>query len=172
MKPYYQAWKTSKYNFVLCVDCHYPPGFRDTMAQADLFAGTLETALPVKKEPNLIAGKVDCVACHDLSKKLSLAGQSAKCTECHDKSYRDMMVMWQGQVGEAQKAALEQADAVLAAAKRARRDVAAASNLLGRGRMDFGFVVKAWGLHNSDLAEAILMESKKAALRAVTLPGK
>jgi len=90
-----------------------------------------------------MAGKVDCVACHDLSEKLSLAGQSAKCTECHDKSYRDMMVMWQGQVGEAQKAALEQADAVLAAAKRARRDVAAASNLLGRGRMDFGFVVKA-----------------------------
>ena len=29
MKPYYQAWKTSKHNFVPCVDCHYPPGFRD-----------------------------------------------------------------------------------------------------------------------------------------------
>ncbi|MBI5700513.1 cytochrome c3 family protein [Candidatus Saganbacteria bacterium] len=24
MKPYYQAWKTSKHNFVKCVDCHYP----------------------------------------------------------------------------------------------------------------------------------------------------
>lgn len=37
---------------------------------------------------------------------------------------------------------------------------------------DFGFVVKARGLHNPDLAEAILMESKKAAERAVTLSGK
>lgn len=39
-------------------------------------------------------------------------------------------------------------------------------------RKDFGFVVKARGLHNPDLAEALLMESKKAAERAVTLSGK
>jgi hypothetical protein len=39
-------------------------------------------------------------------------------------------------------------------------------------RKDFGFVVKARGLHNPDLAEAILMESKKTAERAVTLSGK
>lgn len=26
MKPYYEAWKTSKHNKVPCVDCHYPPG--------------------------------------------------------------------------------------------------------------------------------------------------
>jgi hypothetical protein len=39
-------------------------------------------------------------------------------------------------------------------------------------REDFGFVVKARGLHNLDLAEAILAESKKAALPAVTLSGK
>ncbi len=25
MEPYYNAWKTSKHNFVACVDCHYPP---------------------------------------------------------------------------------------------------------------------------------------------------
>ena len=31
MKPYYQAWKTSNHSFVPCVDCHYPPGFRDTL---------------------------------------------------------------------------------------------------------------------------------------------
>jgi hypothetical protein len=33
-------------------------------------------------------------------------------------------------------------------------------------REDFGFVVKAGGLHNPDLAEGILAESKKAGLRA------
>jgi len=26
MKPYYDAWKSSKHNFVACVECHYPPG--------------------------------------------------------------------------------------------------------------------------------------------------
>jgi hypothetical protein len=31
MKPYYQAWKTSKHNHVPCVDCHYPPDVRDKM---------------------------------------------------------------------------------------------------------------------------------------------
>ncbi|OGL38904.1 MAG: hypothetical protein A3C43_04145 [Candidatus Schekmanbacteria bacterium RIFCSPHIGHO2_02_FULL_38_11] len=29
MRPYYNAWKTSKHNTVPCVDCHYPPGFRE-----------------------------------------------------------------------------------------------------------------------------------------------
>ena len=31
MKPYVQAWKTSKHNKVACVQCHYPPGLRDTV---------------------------------------------------------------------------------------------------------------------------------------------
>ena len=31
MKPYYQAWATSKHNHVPCVDCHYPPDVRDKM---------------------------------------------------------------------------------------------------------------------------------------------
>ncbi len=31
MKPYVEAWRTSKHNGVSCVQCHYPPGFRDTL---------------------------------------------------------------------------------------------------------------------------------------------
>lgn len=31
MEPYVQAWKTSKHNKVACVQCHYPPGLRDTI---------------------------------------------------------------------------------------------------------------------------------------------
>ena len=31
MKPYVAAWKTSKHNQVACVQCHYPPGLRDTI---------------------------------------------------------------------------------------------------------------------------------------------
>jgi nitrate/TMAO reductase-like tetraheme cytochrome c subunit len=31
MKPYVDAWRTSKHNRVACVECHYPPGLRDTI---------------------------------------------------------------------------------------------------------------------------------------------
>ena len=31
MKPYYKAWQTSRHNTVPCVDCHYPPGFREEL---------------------------------------------------------------------------------------------------------------------------------------------
>lgn len=31
MKPYVEAWKVSRHNGVTCVQCHYPPGFRDTL---------------------------------------------------------------------------------------------------------------------------------------------
>jgi len=31
MKPYYRAWKSSKHNFVPCVECHYPPGFTEEL---------------------------------------------------------------------------------------------------------------------------------------------
>jgi nitrate/TMAO reductase-like tetraheme cytochrome c subunit len=31
MEPYIQGWKASKHSPVACVECHYPPGFRDTV---------------------------------------------------------------------------------------------------------------------------------------------
>ncbi len=31
MRPYVQAWHASKHNTVACVQCHYPPGLRDTL---------------------------------------------------------------------------------------------------------------------------------------------
>ena len=31
MEPYVQGWKASKHSPVACVQCHYPPGFRDTV---------------------------------------------------------------------------------------------------------------------------------------------
>ncbi|HLE81220.1 MAG TPA: hypothetical protein VJA25_07995, partial [Dehalococcoidia bacterium] len=121
------------------------------------------------------AGKVECVGCHDLTKKHSVAAQAEKCTECHDKGYKDMVAMWQGQVGDAQKAAraaLGRAETSVAEAKKARRDVAAAADLVAKARKDFDVVVKAKGLHNPDLAEAILTGSKQAAEHALRLLAK
>ena len=31
MRPYVAAWKMSRHSTVPCVQCHYPPGFRDTL---------------------------------------------------------------------------------------------------------------------------------------------
>jgi len=31
MRPYVDAWKHSSHSAVACVQCHYPPGFRDTL---------------------------------------------------------------------------------------------------------------------------------------------
>jgi nitrate/TMAO reductase-like tetraheme cytochrome c subunit len=31
MRPYVQAWKVSRHSAVPCVQCHYPPGLRDTL---------------------------------------------------------------------------------------------------------------------------------------------
>jgi nitrate/TMAO reductase-like tetraheme cytochrome c subunit len=31
MRPYVDAWKVSKHHDVACVECHYPPGLRDTL---------------------------------------------------------------------------------------------------------------------------------------------
>ena len=31
MRPYVEAWKVSKHHDVACVQCHYPPGLRDTL---------------------------------------------------------------------------------------------------------------------------------------------
>ncbi len=31
MQPYVEAWRASKHANVTCVQCHYPPGFRDTL---------------------------------------------------------------------------------------------------------------------------------------------
>jgi nitrate/TMAO reductase-like tetraheme cytochrome c subunit len=31
MRPYVQAWQASKHSGVACVECHYPPGLRDTL---------------------------------------------------------------------------------------------------------------------------------------------
>jgi hypothetical protein len=122
-----------------------------------------------------MAGKVECVGCHNLTKKHSVAALAEKCTECHDKGYKDMVAMWQGQVGDAAKAAkaaLEKTETSVVEAKKARRDVTAAADLLAKARKDFDVVVKAKGLHNPDLAEAILTGSKQAADRALGLLGK
>ncbi|HWU36248.1 MAG TPA: hypothetical protein VN203_01305, partial [Candidatus Acidoferrum sp.] len=150
-----------------CAECH--------VAQAGLFAGTLETALPVKKEPNLMSGKIECTGCHDSGKKPSMAAQAEKCVECHEPSYKDMVPTWQAQIADAEKGArmaLDRADTALAAARKTKRDVAAATDLLTRARKDVEFIAKAKGFHNPDLAEAILTEGKKTAERVVDMVRK
>ncbi|MFI5342517.1 MAG: hypothetical protein ACHQ7N_22125, partial [Candidatus Methylomirabilales bacterium] len=83
-----------------------------------------------------------------------------------------LLTVWQGQVGEALRAArtsLEKGATALAAAKKDRPEVAAAGEFLAKARKDYEVVVKAKGIHNPDLAEAIFTESKMSAEWAIGL---
>ena len=109
MKPYYEAWKTSKHNQVSCVDCHYPPQAREAMwakfqainsvvqyvtkkysskpyAQIDdascLRAGCHST--------NILAGKITFKKGVRFDHKFHLGdlrrGKQLRCTSCHSQS--------------------------------------------------------------------------------------
>ncbi len=106
MKPYYDAWKTSTHNFVPCVDCHYPPGFRNKLkgkvqaiSQVVKFVtrtyGTkpyaeIEDASCLQKgchEKRLLKGKVvfmkGIIFDHKPHLQELRRGIQLKCTSCH-----------------------------------------------------------------------------------------
>ena len=106
MKPYVQAWKTSKHNNVTCVSCHYPPGFRDTiwvkyqaLAQVAKWATQTYSSKPFAEvedasclrsgchESRLLEGKVafkrEIIFDHAPHLKEVRRGRQLRCTSCH-----------------------------------------------------------------------------------------
>jgi nitrate/TMAO reductase-like tetraheme cytochrome c subunit len=106
MKPYVQAWKTSKHSNVPCVDCHYPPGFRDTiwvkyqaLAQVAKWATQTYSSKPFAEvedasclrsgchESRLLDGKVafkrGIIFDHGPHLKEKRRGRQLRCTSCH-----------------------------------------------------------------------------------------
>jgi nitrate/TMAO reductase-like tetraheme cytochrome c subunit len=106
MKPYVQAWKTSKHNNVACVDCHYPPGFRDTiwvkyqaLSQVAKWATQTYSSKPFAEvedgsclrsgchESRLLEGKVSfkrgIIFDHGPHLKGERRGRQLRCTSCH-----------------------------------------------------------------------------------------
>lgn len=106
MKPYVEAWKTSKHSTVTCVSCHYPPGFRDTiwvkyqaLAQVAKWATQTYSSKPFAEVEDgsclrsgchatrLLDGKVkfkrEIIFDHGPHLKEERRGRQLRCTSCH-----------------------------------------------------------------------------------------
>lgn len=106
MEPYYQAWETSKHNFVKCVDCHYPPGAQDALwvkyqsiAQVAKFFTRTYSSKPFAEVEDASCLRSNCHAARLLEGELTYkgfvrfnheahlserrAGKKLRCTSCH-----------------------------------------------------------------------------------------
>jgi hypothetical protein len=144
-----------------CVRCH--------QEQSALFtAENLPVKLPEAK-PSVKAGLVECVNCHDLSQKQTTENIAVACTGCHDKTYVNILKGWKQETLESQKKTrdlLESAGRKLNDALQAKREVGEAARLLDQGKKAYEFVVRANGVHNTDLALAILEQVRRDAQKA------
>jgi len=106
MKPYVEAWRTSKHSQVTCVKCHYPPGFRETiwvkyqaMAQVVKWATQTYSSKPYAEvedaaclrsgchDRRLLDGKVvfkrGIIFDHKPHLQAPRRGRQLRCTSCH-----------------------------------------------------------------------------------------
>ena len=144
-----------------CVRCH--------QKQSALFtAENLPVKIPEAK-PSVKAGLVECVNCHDLSQKQTVKNISAACVGCHDKTYVDILHGWKQKIMASQKKTLdllENVERKLNDARKAKREVGQAAAILDQGEKAYEFVVRANGVHNTDLAGAILNQVQRDAQKA------
>jgi hypothetical protein len=159
-----------------CMACHHSPEntqcARCHQKQSALFTAENLPVKLAKAEPSVKAGKVECVNCHDLSKKLTIENIAPACIGCHDKAYVDILKGWKQETLEAQKKTrdlLESAGRKLNDARKAKRDVSQAAGLLEQAKKAYEFVVKANGVHNANLAGDILEQVRKDVQNAEEL---
>jgi formate-dependent nitrite reductase cytochrome c552 subunit len=120
------------------------------------------------------AGKIECVQCHDLSKRQTIETLSSACTQCHDQTYAELLKGLRAETLEAQKKTrdlLVRVDKKLTDAKKAKRKVGEAGELFARGKKAYEFIAQAKGIHNLDLAGVILEQAQKDAKKAEELLG-
>ncbi len=144
-----------------CESCH--------SAQSAFYRGQAKTDL-VKIEPNVMVNAVPCTGCHDWGQKHSRQAVGQKCVGCHDPSYRGFAAEWTtGLDKEAARAAaaLKQAEASLAAARRGGRTPPGADALLAEARDALALVKSAKGVHNPVAAESLIEVARKNAEEAL-----
>ena len=108
MRPYVEAWKISKHGEVPCVQCHYPPGLRDTLrvkfqavTQVAKWATGTYNSKPFAEVEDASCLRSGCHAVTELERKGTLAlargirfdhrahlqaaktGWQLRCTSCH-----------------------------------------------------------------------------------------
>jgi hypothetical protein len=156
-----------------CMACHHAPEntqcSRCHLKTSALFAAQ-NLPVPVKDaKANVKAGKVDCIGCHDLSKKQNVENISSACMQCHDRAYVDMLQGWREETQEAlkkTKSALDKANKMLAGLKKDKKEGREAALNLERAKRAYDFVSQAGGIHNPDLAGAILEQAQKDIQKA------
>jgi hypothetical protein len=165
-----------------CMACHHKPEntqcSRCHQKQASLYWAQ---NLPVdvkEARANVKAGKVECVICHDLSKKQTLENISRACTQCHDPAYVDMVRGWKEETLEALKktrSSLGEASKKLTAAKKDKAEAREAAGEFERAKKAYEFIAQAKGVHNPELAGLILEQAQKGAQKveeSLARPGK
>ncbi len=155
-----------------CASCHHNPLNERCegchRAQSEFFRGEARSAL-APAEADVMAKAVPCTGCHDLSAKHSRRAVAEKCVGCHDEGYKAFLHEWTTGADKAVAAAtagLRQAEARLAAARRAGKKPVDAEAMVKSARDALALVRKARPAHNPTLAESLLDGVRKASAAA------
>ncbi|MDH4264891.1 MAG: hypothetical protein OEW45_04565, partial [Deltaproteobacteria bacterium] len=159
-----------------CMACHHSPeNTQCSRCHQNPTALYRAQNLPVdapEAQASVKAGKVECVNCHDLSKKQTLENIASACTQCHDQAYADLLKGLKEEMREAQKKTRDILDRIskkMIDARKGDREIDQAALLLEKGKKAYEFVAKAKGIHNVELAGVILEQVQKDARKAEEL---
>lgn len=159
-----------------CLGCHHRAGNDNERciachrAQHAFFSGTIETQAG-EPAPSSHAAFTDCVGCHDVQTKHSRQAVATRCLGCHDGTYLKTFAQRRREIDHG----LEEVRRLVRKGESGLRrapDHSMASEvrvLLTAVKGDLDLVVKAGGVHNPDLAQAVLAKAKGSAQRAVSL---
>jgi hypothetical protein len=160
-----------------CAACHHSPQNDRCegchQAQTTFYRGTVKTEAAAV-EPNRMADAVPCSGCHDFAHRHSRQAVGQKCLACHEAPYLALMTEWTAGFDRDMarvSASLRRAEAALARARRAGRQVDDTAALLREARAAHDLVRRARGAHNPLLADALLETARRKAEEAVTRAG-
>ncbi len=161
-----------------CSSCHHGPQNERCegchRAQSAFYRGQTRTGL-VEVEPNVMADAVPCTGCHDFSKRPSRPAIAEACLACHEPPYLALASEWTAGFDKDRSraaAALRQAEAALAAVRRAGRQPGEAGTLVREARDALGLVRRSGAAHNPLAADALLGLAREKAEQARAQLGK
>lgn len=176
---------------VFCTQCHPPDQHRmKVIARAECSAchhrlpevacspcHPLQEALYSGKvagwgvEPDVMAAEeVSCQDCHGLPVSRSIPVIQKRCVECHEPGYGGMLHEWIGQVQEGLARAgllAREAEECLATARKQKRNIAAAEELVAHAAGLIELVEKGKGAHNLALSLKLLRQSEAQLRQAL-----
>ena len=159
-----------------CLNCHHSAGNDNERCivchklQNAFFSGTIEVQA-VEPAPSIHAQLTDCVGCHNVQAKHSRQAVAAQCLGCHDTTSIKALTQWRKDIGQGLGEAMRLLRKGESSLRHAHKDPKApeARLLLQAAKRDLDLVVKAGGVHNPELAKAILVKAKKTTEQAVSL---